>query len=136
MTEKELEFYQNLIPVLTQAEWQATGAEAYGFVWWWLDCGDFAYDTSVGTISVKTRIGILVLPNRIKFFVRIDTTDYPRQSFTADLASPHQTATIDSLLKEAHATASNLVQANAATIKRVREEWLADIEPSQNAGKN
>lgn len=136
MTEKELEFYQDLIPVLTQAEWQTTGAEAYGLVWWWLECDNFAYDTSVGSISVKMRIGILVLPNRIKFFVRIDTIDYPRQSFTTDLVSNHQAATIDGLLNEAHATASNLVQTNAVTIKEVQEEWLADIEPSLSIGKN
>lgn len=117
MNQQEYDFYHKLIPVLTQADWNETGATGYDTVKWWLNIEE---PITVDNISANVRIGIILLPNHIKMFVRLDTIGYPSETFTQELES---SSYINLILMQANFIASRILQENKTAIQAKRLEF-------------
>jgi len=123
MKQADLQFYQKTMPVLTQADWQATEAPAFGNVWWWLDC-PLIEDEG---IRANMQIGIVLYPQRSQMFVRLTTIDHPSKTFIQDLTAQTETTTLTCLLTEAIPVALNLIKTNMNEIKQSQQDWIDEV---------
>lgn len=123
MNKQETEFYQNLFPVLTQANWVETGFTAFGDVAWWLTCGEVSHEE----ISAQLRLGIILAPTHARLFARLDTIKYPRRHFVKWLESKPETIAIAPLLVEATEAAKSLLVDNAEEIRAAIHELEKEI---------
>jgi hypothetical protein len=124
MKEEERSFYYELFPILGQADWQATGASAFGDVAWWVEFGGCAYEEIVG----RVKVGLRLLPNDSSLFVRVEQVQYPKRCFTKTLKASPKTVTLPDLVQEAFEMAIALLEEHAQETRTQIQEFEAEID--------